>query len=74
VTHGLFSEQAGDLLAAAPVDRIVFTNTVARPQQRLAGLGDRLTVIDVTKIFAGAIRCCHDGGSINEMLGRIPPL
>jgi ribose-phosphate pyrophosphokinase len=74
VTHGLFSEQAGDLLAAAPVDRIVFTNTVARPQQRLAGLGDRLTVIDVTKVFAGAIRCCHDGGSINEMLGRIPPL
>jgi hypothetical protein len=33
-----------------------------------------LAVIDEAKSFAGAIRRCHDGGSINEMLGRLPPL
>jgi ribose-phosphate pyrophosphokinase len=73
-THGLFAEQAGTRLAAPPVDRIVVTNTVARAPQRLAEFGDRLVVVDVATIFAGAIRRCHDGDSINELLGRKPPL
>jgi ribose-phosphate pyrophosphokinase len=73
-THGLFARQAGAKLAAAPVDRVVVTNTVTRSSKRFADLGDRLVVVDAAKIFAGAIRCCHDGGSINELLGRKPPL
>jgi ribose-phosphate pyrophosphokinase len=73
-THGLFARQAGARLAAAPVDRVVVTNTVTRSSKRFADLGDRLAVVDAAKIFAGAIRCCHDGGSINELLGRKPPL
>jgi len=31
-------------------------------------------MVDVATIFAGAIRRCHYGGSINELLGRKPPL
>lgn len=72
-THGLFGPEAADKLAAAPVERIVVTNTVRRPPQRTAAFRDRLAIVDVTAIFAGAIRRCHDGGSINELLGRMPP-
>jgi ribose-phosphate pyrophosphokinase len=73
-THGLFAADAGRNLAAAPVEKIVVTNTVGHPLRRHAELGHRLQVIDVAKIFAGAIRRCHDGGSINALLGRAPPL
>lgn len=73
-THGVFAEEAGAKLGAARVDQIVVTNTVARSPERIAGFGHRLAVVDVAKIFAGAIRRCHDGGSINALLGRAPPL
>lgn len=73
-THGLFSKDAGRNLAAAPVDSIVVTSTVAGSQRRLAEFGNRLVVIDVAAFFAEAIRRCHDGGSINELLGRASPL
>jgi ribose-phosphate pyrophosphokinase len=73
-THGLFSKGAGSTLAAAPVDGIVVTNTVARSCERLTAFGHRLVTIDVAKIFAGTIRRCHDGGSVNELLGRAPKI
>ncbi len=72
-THGLFGTGAGETLAAAPVDKIVVTNTVARSPERTAEFADRLVTIDVAPIFAAAIRYCHDGGSINALLGRVPP-
>jgi len=73
-THGVFAEEAGATLGAAPVDKVVVTNTVTCRPQHLAALGDRLSVVDVAGIFAGAIRRSHDGGSVNELLGRRPPL
>lgn len=69
-THGLFSKEAGPSLASAPVEKIVVTNTVALRPSHTAGFGERLVAIDVAKVFAEAIRRCHNGGSINEFLGR----
>jgi ribose-phosphate pyrophosphokinase len=68
-THGLFSAQAGPALAHAPVEKIVVTDTVAWQPSHVAAFADRLAVIDVTGVFAEAIRRCHTGESINELLG-----
>jgi ribose-phosphate pyrophosphokinase len=68
-THGLFSEHAGPALSQAPVERIVVTNTVAWQPPHAAAFDQRLAVIDVAGVFAEAIRRCHTGGSINELLG-----
>ena len=38
------------------------------PPKEAARLGDRLTVLDVAGIFAAAIRACHSGGSIVDLL------
>jgi ribose-phosphate pyrophosphokinase len=68
-THGLFSAQAASSLASAPFDRIAITNTVAWRPAHTAAFAGRLAVIDVANVFAEAIRRCHSGGSINELLG-----
>ncbi len=67
-THALFSEPAGETLAAAPVDGIVVTDTVPLPPSLAAGLGDRLVVLGTAGLFAEAIRRCHAGESIVELL------
>ena len=67
-THGLFVDDAGKTLAAAPLDQLVVTDTV--PPFRLDEnlLAGRLTVLHSANLFADAIRCIHSGGSIVELL------
>lgn len=67
-THALFSERAGEVLGAAPVDQIVITDSVSLPPSAATKLGDRLIVVGVARVFAEAIRRCHTGGSIVELL------
>ena len=69
-THGVFSERTGEILAAAPVAGIVITDTVALPTP--PALQDRLVILSVAKIFAEAIRRCHTGKSIVELLAEGP--
>jgi len=72
-THGLFSENAGPNLAGAPVERIVVANTIVRQAARIADFKDRLDILDVGRVFAEAIRRCHNGESINQLLGLEAP-
>jgi ribose-phosphate pyrophosphokinase len=72
-THGLFAKEASAALAKAPVDKILVSNTVKWPPDRVVGFADRLKSVDVSKVFAEAIRRCHDGGSINQLLGYETP-
>jgi len=65
----LFAKESGASLAAAPVDGILVTNTISISAERSTPFADRLQVVDVSGIFAEAIRRCHDGGSINQLLG-----
>jgi len=69
-THGVFSERTGEILATAPVEGIVITDTVALPTP--PALQGRLAVLSVAKIFAEAIRRCHTGESIVELLAEGP--
>jgi ribose-phosphate pyrophosphokinase len=67
-SHGVFSTKATEALSNATLEKIVVTNTV--PPFRLAEelIQSKLTVLDVSGLFAEAIRRSHSGGSIVELL------
>ena len=67
-THGVFATNASQVLAEAPLERIVVTNTI--PPFRLDSdvVRNKLNVLDTTPLFAEAIRRIHADGSIVELL------
>jgi len=67
-THGVFATNASQVLAGAPLEKLVVTNTI--PPFRLdSGLiRDKLAVVDTAPFLAEAIRRIHSGGSIVELL------
>lgn len=67
-THGLFVQDAGKVLSAAPLDQLVVTDTIPpfRLDEKL--LAGKLTVLNSANLFADAIRCIHNGDSIVELL------
>ena len=72
-THGVFSPRAASVLREAPINRIVITNTVPLPLfMNAEPLKERLEVLSVTNLVAQAIKCCHVGGSITELLEEGP--
>ncbi len=66
--HPVFSANAVERLAAAPIKKIVTTNTVPIPPEKAALLGDRLRVCSVAPLLAEVIRHAHEGRSVGEML------
>lgn len=73
-THAVFTPEAPGILEAAPIDRLVTTNTVGPDANRnvRATLGARLSIIDAAPLFAAAIRRLHENGSIAQLLADGP--
>ncbi|GAO13301.1 uncharacterized protein UV8b_00728 [Ustilaginoidea virens] len=65
LTHGVFSGDAISRLNASAIDRIIVTNSV--PQDEHRRLCPKLDVLDVSPIFAEAIRRVHHGESISRL-------
>lgn len=67
-SHGIFVGNADQVVADPALDSLTITNTL--PPFRLDPelVRNRLTVLDVAPLFAEAIRCIHNGGSIVELL------
>ncbi|KAJ1972913.1 ribose-phosphate pyrophosphokinase [Dimargaris xerosporica] len=63
VTHGILSGPAIDILNSSPLCRLVTTNTV--PQSEKQRLSSKVDVIDVSPLFAEAIRRTHNGESVS---------
>lgn len=68
VTHGVFAAGANQVLAEAPIEHLVITNTI--PPRRIdPDVAQRkLVVLDAAPLVAEAIRRLHTGGSIVELL------
>ncbi|CAL9729599.1 ribose-phosphate pyrophosphokinase 5 [Monosporozyma unispora] len=66
-THGVFSGDALDRIKLSPIDKIIVSNTI--PQDRtIKKLGkSRVGIIDVSLVFAEAIRRIHNGESISML-------
>ena len=67
-THGLFNEPAAEVLAAAPLDRLLVTDTV--PAFRLEGtaLASRVEVLDSSPLVATALGRMHRGEALGELV------
>ena len=65
LTHGVLSGDAIPRLNASALDKIVVTNSV--PQAEHKALCPKLEVLDVTPMFAEAIRRVHHGESISVL-------
>lgn len=63
-THGLFSGDAPERLAASPIERVVITDTVETQPQPL---GPKIEVVSVAPLFAEAIRRIHARESVSVL-------
>jgi ribose-phosphate pyrophosphokinase len=66
LTHGVFSGDAINRIGASAIDRLVVTNSVPQDNHK-ALLGSRFEVLDISPIFAEAIRRIHHGESISVL-------
>ncbi|EDK39633.2 hypothetical protein PGUG_03731 [Meyerozyma guilliermondii ATCC 6260] len=66
VTHGVFSGDAINRIAKSSIDKLITTNST--PQKTHSEmLGDKLVVIDVSRVLAEAIRRIHNGESVSML-------
>jgi ribose-phosphate pyrophosphokinase len=65
-THPVLSGPALDRLKAAPISRVVVTNTLPLPEERRI---DKIEVISVAKIIADAIDAVFEDTSVSEIFG-----
>ncbi|CAK9438332.1 uncharacterized protein LODBEIA_P25560 [Lodderomyces beijingensis] len=66
VTHGIFSGDAVNRLKMSQIDKIVTTNSVPQ-SEHVTILGDKLEVLDVSRVFAEAIRRINNGESVSML-------
>jgi ribose-phosphate pyrophosphokinase len=67
-THGVLSSKANESLSNPALNQITITNSVPQTWLDLNPIRDRLTILDVTGLFAEAIARIHSGGSIVDLL------
>lgn len=68
-THPVFSEKASEILNNPALKKIVVTDTV--PVMNLEkNTKMKITVLSIVPLFARAIECIYNGGSIVELLGN----
>ncbi|KAH3680597.1 hypothetical protein WICPIJ_008217 [Wickerhamomyces pijperi] len=64
ITHGIFSGDALERIQQSAIDKIVVTNSVPQEKHQEV-LGDKLVVLDVSRILGEAIRRIHNGESVS---------
>ena len=65
-THALLSDPAVDRLKAAPISRVVVTDTLPVAEDRYF---DKLEILSVAKIIADAIDAVFEDTSVSELFG-----
>lgn len=66
ITHAIFSGDALKRVDASAIDKIIVTNSVPQDEHVVA-LGDKIEVLDVSKVFGEAIRRIHNGESVSML-------
>lgn len=70
VTHGIFSGDALDRISQSPIDKIIVSNTIPQ-KETIKKLGKkRVDILDVSRVFAEAIRRIHNGESISMLFDQ----
>jgi ribose-phosphate pyrophosphokinase len=67
-SHGLLTGQAAPFLADESLEQIVLTNTIPPFRMDPELVRKKITLLDVSALFADAIRFIHSGDSVTELL------
>ena len=70
ITHGIMSGNAIERINSSFIDEVVVSNTV--PQADHLKQCPKMKVMDVTLIFAEAIRRIHNGESVSFLFDTVP--
>ena len=65
-THAVLSDPALDRLKASPISRVVVTNTLPLPRERLI---DKIEVLSIARIVADAIAAVFQDTSVSKIFG-----
>jgi ribose-phosphate pyrophosphokinase len=68
--HGILSRNAAQRLAALPLKRIIATDAVPIPPEKLVYLEDKITILSVAELLGEVIRRAHEGRSVGEMFNE----
>ena len=65
-THGVFSGPAKERLDASPLKKVVVTDTLPIPEERLS---EKVEVLSIASIFANTIASVFKDESVSELFG-----
>ena len=65
-THGVLSGPAIERLSAAPISRVVITNTLPLPPEKQI---DKIEVLSIAPLIADALSAVFDDTSVSEIFG-----
>ena len=68
--HPIFSRDAARRLAELPIKRIITTDTVAIPAEKMKILDGRITILSIASMLGEVIRRAHEGRSVGEMFNE----
>jgi ribose-phosphate pyrophosphokinase len=68
--HGILSRNAAQRLATLPLKRIITTDSVPIPPEKLVYLEDKITILSVSELLGEVIRRAHEGRSVGEMFNE----
>ena len=70
ITHGIFSGPAVERINSSVLSEVIVSNTV--PQDAHQAQSSKIMTMDVTSIFAEAIRRIHNGESVSFLQDVVP--
>jgi len=70
LTHGIFSGEALTRINNSPFEAVVVTNTIPQDKNMIAC--SKIQVIDVSMMFAEAVRRTHNGESVSYLFENVP--
>jgi len=68
--HGVLSRNAAQRLAGLPLKRIITTDAVPIPPEKLVYLENRIVILSVAELLGEVIRRAHEGRSVGEMFNE----
>ncbi len=68
--HAILSDEGAQRLASLPIKRIITTDTVPIPAEKMKYIEDKTTVLSVAPMLGEVISRAHEGRSVGEMFNE----
>ena len=68
--HAVLSANGAERLASLPIKRIITTDTVTIPPEKMKHLEGRITILSVANLLGEVIKRAHEGRSVGEMFNE----